>query len=265
MKIESETGIPVDQQHLMHSERQLKDDNWLGYYNIGPDSTVFLDQRLRGRGPGGSVIQFVNDRSLLDEKFDYDFTNVWDDGRDYYRGGKRYYPPYGWKRLGMIVLGMYGDDVWLGEAGIRRTEETPGEWPVAYHALKNPEAADSIARGGFNSGRSERAVFGKGIYSAPSIEMVAEHFARPFTVDGVTYKLVLQNRVSTEGLEIVPANTPGAFGEYWVQPNDQLIRPYGLCIKVVSRTTASAVKSAVSAVSASVTKGLSKLWSGVFN
>ena len=58
-------------------------------------------------------------------------------------------------------------------------------------------------------------MFGKGIYSAPSIE-VAEHFAKPFKVDGNTYKLVFQNRVSTEGLEIVPANTPKAVGEYWL-------------------------------------------------
>ena len=110
---------------------------------------------------------------------------------------------------------------------------TPGEWPVAYHALKNPEAADSIARGGFDLGRSERDMFGRGIYSVPSIE-VAEHFAQSITVDGVTYKLVYQNRVSTDGLKIIPANTPH---EYWVQPNDRLIRPYGLCFKVASTSS----------------------------
>ena len=179
---------------------------------------------------------YINDQALLDEKFDYDFTSVRDDGKKYHRGGKRYYRPYGWERFGLNVRGKYGDDVWLGAAGIR-TEETPGEWPVSYHALKKPEVADSIARGGFDLGRSERAMFGKGIYSAPSIE-VTERFARPFKADdGNTYKLVFQNRVSTEGLEIIPANTPKAFGEYWVQSNDRLIRPYGLCFKVVSTSS----------------------------
>ena len=169
---------------------------------------------------------YIDDRSLLDEKYDYDFTNVWDDGTEYYRGGKPYYPPYGWKRFGFNVLGKYDDDDWLGEYR-NRTESTPGEWPVAYHGLQDHSVWPSIARGGYDLGRSKRALFGRGIYSAPSIE-VAEHFAKPFKVDGVTYKLVFQNRVSTEGLEIVPADTPGAVGEYWVQPNDQLIRPYGL-------------------------------------
>ena len=225
IKIRSETGIPADQQRLMHGGRQLEDDHCLADYNIGPDSTVFLNLRLCGRfGP------VRIDPSLLDEKFDYDFTIV-RDGRKYYRGGKRYYPPYGWERFGLNVLGKYGDDAWLGEDGIR-TESTPGEWPVSYHALKNPDHADSIARGGFDLGMSERSVFSRGIYSSPSIE-VAEHHAKPFTVDGVTYKLVFQNRVSTEGLQIIPATTPRA-GQYWVQPNDQLIRAYALCIKAMS-------------------------------
>ena len=231
IKIRSETGIPADQQRLMHGGRQLEDDNCLGDYNIGPDSTVFFDLRLRGGG--GGPVQYFIDPSLLDEKFDYDFTKVSDDGTEYYRGGKRYYPPYGWERYALKVRGKYGDDVWLGEDRIR-TESTPGEWPVSYHGLKNPEAAESIARGGYDLSRSERAPYGRGIYSSPSIEVVAEHFAESFTVNGVTYKLVYKNRVSTEGLKIVPANTPGAFGQYWVQPNDQLIRPYGLCIKAVS-------------------------------
>ena len=258
IKIESETGIPADEQRLMHGGRQLEDDKSLGYYNIGPGSTVFLNLRLRGGG-GGTVF-YINDPSLLDSRFDYDFTTERNDGRKYHRGGKRYYRPYGWERFGLNVLGKYSNNAWLGEDGIR-TEETQGEWAVSYHALKYPEAADSIARGGFDSGMSERDMFGKGIYSAPSMK-VAEHFAEPFTAeDGVTRKLVFQNRVSTKGLKIVPANTLGAFGEYWIQKNDRLIRPYGLCFKVVSddaESTASIASTASTESTASTASGSSK-------
>ena len=206
--------------------KNIMKTNLLGTTKLGQMIRQIVDRAV-GRP---RIKYYIDDRSLLDVKYDYDFTNVRDDGTEYYRGGKRYYPPYGWKRFGLNVLGKYDEDDWLGEYG-NRTESTPGEWPVAYHGLKNnPEAVDSIARGGYNSGRSVRVVFGKGIYSAPSIEVAAEHFAESFTAeDGVTYKLVYQNRVSTEGLE----REQGRHGEYWRQKNDRLIRPYGLCFKVV--------------------------------
>ena len=184
-----------------------------------------LGTRIRQITDGRPPLRYyIDDRFLLDEKFDYDFTRERDDGTEYYRGGMRYCRPYGWIRFGVNVQGKYGDDAWLGAEGIR-TDSNPGEWPVAYHAVW-----PSIARGGYDSGRSERARFGKGIYSTPSID-VAEQFAEPFKGDdGNTYKLVYQNRVSTEGLEI----EQGRHGEYWLHENDRLIRPYGLCFKVVS-------------------------------
>ena len=222
--------------HTTNDPRQplVSPRQWMGLISFG-QRVLKLGQMIRQIFVGRPPFQYyIDDRSLFDEKFDYDFTNVSDDGTEYYRGGKRYYRPYGWMRFGLNVLGKYNDDDWLGEYR-NRTESTPGEWPVAYHGLKNnPEAVDSIARGGFDSGRSERAVFGKGIYSAPSIEVVAEHFAESFTAeDGVTYKLVYQNRVSTKGLK----REQGMHGEYWLQKNDRLIRPYGLCFKVVSTSS----------------------------
>ena len=45
------------------------------------------------------------------------------------RGGKDYYPPYGWIGHGLNVLGRYdgGDDTWIG------MKNKKGEWCVAYH------------------------------------------------------------------------------------------------------------------------------------
>ena len=62
---------------------------------------------------------------------------------------------------------------------------------------------------------------------------VTESYAQQFPHERVSYKLVFQNRVSTKGLTIISSDETGD-GEYWVQPDDSLIRPYGVCIKVVS-------------------------------
>ena len=122
MRIESETGIPAEQQRLMYQGQQLKDDKRLGDYGIGPDSTVFLDLRLRGGGRP-PVRLYINDQALLDEKFDYDFTSVRDDGKKYHRGGKRYYRPYGWERFGLNVRGKYDDSSARQEFAQRRLRE----------------------------------------------------------------------------------------------------------------------------------------------
>ena len=109
-----------------------------------------------------------------------------------------------------------------------RTESSSGEWPVSYHGTKQ-ENADGIARQGYLLSKGKRFVFGKGIYSTPSIE-VAELYASGFKFQGKQYRVVFQNRVSPTDMETVSAQETDV-GEYWVQPNENLIRPYGLCIK----------------------------------
>lgn len=107
-----------------------------------------------------------------------------------------------------------------------RTESSSGEWPVSYHGTTQ-ENADGIARQGYLLSKGKRFKYGKGIYSTPSIE-VAELYASGFKFQGKQYHVVFQNRVSPTNMETAQeANV----GEYWVQPNENLIRPYGLCIK----------------------------------
>ena len=109
-----------------------------------------------------------------------------------------------------------------------RTESSHGEWPVSYHGTSH-DNADGIARQGYLLSKGKRFVFGKGIYSTPSIE-VAELYASDFKFQGKQYCVVFQNRVSPADMKTISALETGK-GEYWVQPNENLIRPYGLCIK----------------------------------
>ena len=107
---------------------------------------------------GGGVSTYFIDSSLIDPKFDYDFTNKVSDGKKYFRGGYEYQRPYGWKRFAIKVLGWLEDDDWLGEAG-QRCNSSKGEWPVSYHGT-GKSASGSIAQDGFRLSKGQRFMYG---------------------------------------------------------------------------------------------------------
>ena len=162
-----------------------------------------------------------------DPKFDYDFMRKVDDGNKYFRGGYEYHRPYEWKRFAIKVLGRFDNDEWLGEQG-QRIGSSKGEWPVSYHGT-GESASGSIAQDGYNLSRGKRFLYGRGIYSTPSIEVAAK-YAKMFEHKGKVFKIVLQNRVCATNLKNIDAETTGV-GEYWVQPYKKFIRPYGICIQ----------------------------------
>ena len=187
-------------------------------YGLQPRSTIYFALRLRG---GGGPLTVSTDE--LAPHFDYDFTYAKDDGKQYMRGGFEYKRPYGWTRYAVNVVGRYENDDWLGPDGIR-TSQASGEWPVSYHGT-NRDRAEKIVKEGYKVG--PRALYGPGIYTSPSLEMVERLYAQPFDHAGKRYKIALQNRVNPDRnghLEIISASQTGVGADYWQSPNEDDVR-----------------------------------------
>jgi hypothetical protein len=216
---------------LEFANKRLEDHRILRSYNIQQGDSVHISLRLLGGYFNMDFCAMSNyciiKEDFLDPEYDYDFTNLRDNGKKYYRGkGELYRRPYGWMRIALNVSKKYGDDDrWLGRVG-----DSPYEWPVSYHGTKK-WCLDPIADEGYRLDKGERFLHGIGIYSTPRIE-VAESYAVSFDHNDISYMAVFQNRVTGFSHHGKSCGT-------WVTPNEKDIRPYGLCVKKANQVMCS--------------------------
>ena len=212
-----ERGIQVDRQILIYKSKELQNDQITGKIGFKLDSkeeaerTVFLVLN-ESAGP-----QKILGSQILDPPYDYDFTSISDLGKVFTRGGKEYKRPCGWRRIALKVKDKYGDNVWLG------CNNSIGEWPVAYHGT-NFDGIHGISHNGFDKTKWKREWFGKAHYTTPDIS-IADDYACLVNYGGRVVKFVLQCRVDPTKMQVVNA------GKYWLLPDDQDLRPYGICFK----------------------------------
>jgi hypothetical protein len=210
-------GILCNKQNLIYCGQEIDEGHLLSEYNIG-DSSEICVVRLRAKNADDLL---VLDKNSWDQRYDYDFTNIDDEGKRFTRGGVEYRRPCGWKRYAIKVAGKYEDEIWLG------SNDNPNEWPVSYHGTRH-DAVNSIAQTGYDLTKHTRHAHGRGIYSTPDIN-VARGFAKSFPFNAQEYLVILQNRVNPKNVIKLTRDVTGV-GEFWISPNDIDIRPYGLCI-----------------------------------
>ncbi|KAI1746339.1 hypothetical protein F4680DRAFT_401111 [Xylaria scruposa] len=213
-KIAEKVDIPAEEQRLVFGGKQLEDNLTVYHYGIQRESTLHLGLRIRGGGP----LAFYLPQGFHDSPFDYDFTHV-KDRKKHYRGGEEYKRPLGWQRYALKVNGKFGSDAWLGSSN------ESGEWPVTYHGT-GKHNAESIAEVGYKLSKGVRFKYGQGIYSTPDVH-IAEMYAKAFSYEGKSYKVILQNRVNPTNLKKITEEN------YWISLGDDDIRAYGLCIKAI--------------------------------
>jgi hypothetical protein len=203
----------------------------IGTSLISAMSSHAVGQPSISHNPGVTFSACLRD-SILDKELHYDFTNISDDGRTFFRGGSIYNRPCGWKRYALNVKGKFSNNIWL-EGKTPRDDiysSAEGEWAVSYHGtpLKNGLC---IGEEGYKLSKGKNFKYGKGIYSTPDIE-VAYKYAVDVPFNGKTYKFVVQNRVNPKNLKKVSEAVTGV-GEYWISPTKDDIRPYGFCVKQI--------------------------------
>lgn len=252
--IKAKHDIPIANQGLLFNSNILQDDATIGSIGMKPHlvcNLILID------GEDVTETEFGLEEDDLAPEYDYDFTHV-QDSEKFYRGGLEYTRPCGWMRFALRVKGRseyHGNDTWIGPPGYR-TESAPGEWPVSYHGT-SAEACGGIQKDGYDPKKSNRQLFGPGIYYSPDLQKVSEYrYTQKFECHGKYYEVALQNRVNPEKKGYQDKKDPGnpdrfrdcsmviispsiSPFQYWRCPRQDPdegiydIRPYGILIRKI--------------------------------
>ena len=158
------------------------------------------------------------------------------------RGGKDYFPPFGWSGISLKVSQKFNKNnlLWLGKKNLK------GEWPVAYHAigngnifnrlldifdgnLKNEEIKLYKDDKNIENNKNKFPFCGEGLYCSPIIQDV-ENLAdkTSFGVYNTKFRFALMARVNPDKIR-----SPGGKITRWIlSGNYDEIRPYRLLFKI---------------------------------
>ena len=202
-----------------------------------------VENLLKNYGLKVTSSTLLNNIILSPNIFDINYTKNESDWtkKNLMRGGKKYYPPYGWFGIGLKIKKKYGkDNTWLGK------ENKEGEWPVAYHGLgkeKPFNRALDIINGNLKNEvgklfRNEKNVektknkypyCGEGVYCCPNINDAA-YFSEKTSLGffNAKFQFAIMARVNPNKIR-----SPGGIPLEWIlNGNNDEIRPYRLLIKI---------------------------------
>lgn len=162
----------------------------------------------------------LSSANLLDPQYDFDFTNVNDNGSNFQRGSKPYLRPCGWKRIAIKASKQYENDTWLGSSN------KPGEWPVAYHGTDFQKAKEVFTKN-YDAPSLKGLTFNKAHLTTVDIKH-AEEFAQTINVNStLRVKFIIQSRIKPDNIVNNNLNT------CMLIPSFEDLRPYGICYKLV--------------------------------
>ena len=192
----------------------------------------------------------LNDLILSPSIFDINFCKNEDEWpqKNLVRGGKRYYPPYGWIGIALNIKDRYKNsndkdkNIWLGK------KNSEGEWPVAYHGIGKgnvfkkvlnilnsnlKEGPGQLYKYNLNveKNRDKYNYCGEGVYLSPNIKE-AMKYAESIILgtNNLAFKFVIMARVNPEKIR-----SPGGSNaqvDWILNGNEEEIRPYRLLIKI---------------------------------
>ena len=215
------------------------------YLLIYDKKIIGVEELLRKNNLKVVTCNLLNNVILSPNIFETEFCkdqNEWPK-KNLMRGGKQYYPPYGWYGIGLRVSKKYGKSLkWLGN------ENEYGEWAVAYHSVGKDNVFDKIVNiicgnlkdeegrlykyeYNVNTNKNKYPFCGEGVCLFPNIEDAVKFSDKTsLGIFNIKFQFVFMSRVNPNKIR-----SPNGLPTKWIlRGNSDEIRPYRLLIKICS-------------------------------